>query len=326
MLAIFGFIAFDYDLRTLEEDHKTGSNELAEALEVINNAFQLVTYAPRWLSILYLKLSSRHQRAKKLVEQYLYRIIEQEMNESPELRAQRKRTSLIASLVGSIPFDEKNEATKREEEKTGLSRQEVLNEMLLFLNAGSDTTATAITWFIHLVSKHPRVQEKIKAELIANDAASTLSLSHLDSLVYLDCAINEVLRFCPPISGTLRTLTTDDRLPKSGIRLYKGDSVLIPFHNLSHDRRYWSIDPEKFYPERFLGEDKNHPTCALIPFGSGHRHCIGEDFARFKLKVIIARLMQQVTFGDGGPKLNAGGHSSQVTIVPKKVGVTFTIT
>ncbi|CAF3422933.1 unnamed protein product [Rotaria socialis] len=71
MLAIFGFIAFDYDLQTLDEDHKTGSNELAEALEVINNAFQLVTYAPRWLSILYLKLSSRHQRAKKLVQQYL---------------------------------------------------------------------------------------------------------------------------------------------------------------------------------------------------------------------------------------------------------------
>ncbi|CAF1016470.1 unnamed protein product [Rotaria sordida] len=58
--------------------------------------------------------------------------------------------------------------------------------------------------------------------------------------------------------------------------------------------------------ERFMGEDKNHHPYALIPFGSGHRQCIGQDLARFELKVIAARLMQQVTFGDGGPEVNAG--------------------
>ncbi|CAF3951719.1 unnamed protein product, partial [Rotaria sp. Silwood1] len=150
-----------------------------------------------------------------------------------------------------------------------------------------------------------------------------LSLERLDSLIYLDCVINEVLRFSPPVDGTVRTLTVDDRLPESGAQLVAGDQVLIPFNNLSHDTRYWSIDPEQFYPERFLGEDKNHHPYTLIPFGSGHRQCIGQDLARFELKVITARLMQYVTFGDGGAQVNAGGYIQGITVVPKHVGVTI---
>ena len=115
----------------------------------------------------------------------------------------------------------------------------------------------------------------------------------------------------------------DDRLPESGCQLRKGDSVLIPFCTLAYDSRYWSVDPERFYPERFLNEDKNHHPYAYVPFGNGHRQCIGQDLARFELKVIAARLMQCVTFGDGGPDVNAGGHRTALTIMPKRIGVTI---
>jgi cytochrome P450 len=196
--------------------------------------------------------------------------------------------------------------------------------MFLFLLAGFETTSTALAWFIHFMSKYPRVQQKIKAELMmVNDNKQDLSLECLDSLVYLDCVVNEVFRFFPPVNGTVRTLTMDDRLPESGAQLYKGDSVLIPFHNLARDIRYWSIDPELFYPERFLGEDKDHHPYALLPFGSGHRQCIGQDLARFELKVIVARLLQYVTFGDGGHQVNSGGHLTRITVMPKHVGVTI---
>jgi cytochrome P450 len=203
----------------------------------------------------------------------------------------------------------------------GLSRNEVFNETLLFLVAGYDTTSSALAWFIHLMSKNLKVQKKIKQELMKD--SEQLTLDQLDSLVYLDCVIKEVLRFCPPIIGTLRTLTVDDCLPESGFQLQKGDSILIPFHNLARDTRYWSDDPEIFYPERFLNEDQNHHPYAFVPFGGGHRACIGQDLARFELKVIAARLMQYVTFGDGGPEINGGGHTSAV-IKPKHLGVTVT--
>jgi cytochrome P450 len=190
--------------------------------------------------------------------------------------------------------------------------------------AGADSTSTAFTWFIHLMSKNPRVQEKIKAELIENNITDRFTLDQIDSLVYLDCVIKEVFRYCPPASGTIRTLITDDILPKSQIPLYKGESVFIPLHNLSRDPRYWSIDPNRFYPERFLDDDQNHHPYALLPFGAGHRQCLGQDLARFQLKVVAARMMQQVTFGDGGPKVNSDEHFIRTTVLPKSVGVTFT--
>ncbi|CAF1391604.1 unnamed protein product [Rotaria sordida] len=173
------------------------------------------------------------------------------------------------------------------------------------------------------MSKNPRVQAKIKAEL-GDNKYQHLSIEQLDSLEYLNCVLQEVLRFGPPVSFTVRNLTTDDRLPVCGAQLYKGDEVMINVYNLTRDKRYWKIDPDLFYPERFQGEDKDHHPYASIPFGGGHRQCIGQDLARLALKAIMARLMQHVTFGDGGPEVNAGGHSWRITLTPKNVGVTVT--
>ena len=203
----------------------------------------------------------------------------------------------------------------------GLSRVELLDEMRLFLLAGFETTSTALAWFIHLMSKYPQVQQKIKMELKNEHENDDLTLDRLDRLTYLDCVLKEVFRFRPAINGTVRTLSVDDRLPESGAQLYKGDQVLVPFHNLAHDHRYWKIDPEQFHPERFLHQDKDHPTFALIPFGQGHRQCMGQELAQFELKVIAATLMKHLTFKDGGPEINAGGQISGLTVMPKHFAV-----
>ncbi|CAF3291721.1 unnamed protein product [Rotaria sp. Silwood2] len=189
--------------------------------------------------------------------------------------------------------------------------------------AGFKTTSTGLAWLIYAMSKYPDVQRKIKEELMSIGDNQILTLNQLDSLVCLDCVINETLRFYPVGQATFRTLTVDDRLPENNVQLYKGDTVVIPFNTLAHDPRYWSIDPERFAPERFLGEDKNHHPYVLIPLGGGHRQCIGQDLARFELKMIIARMLQQVTFGDDGQKVNSGGHVTGLTITLKNVGVTI---
>ncbi len=314
LLQIFGQIAFDYNLETLENK---GNNLLTQALNDMLNVLDIIYYAPRTFAIVYLKLHFRYQRARRIIDQYLNQMIEQELNENLQSPLERKRTCLIASLVASLQQDENVEAMKNEEARKGLSRNEVMNEILLFLVAGYETTSTVLSWFIYLMSKHPRVQQKIKDELQGKD----LSIDHLDSLVYLECVIKEVLRLNPPADMTARTLTADDRLPTTGIQLYKGEQVLIPFYSLARDPQLWSFDPDSFYPERFLNEDKNHHPYASIPFGSGHRQCIGQDLARFELKVIAARLMQYVTFIDGGSNVNSGGYLLRLTMMPKNVGV-----
>ncbi|CAF5059463.1 unnamed protein product [Rotaria sp. Silwood1] len=194
--------------------------------------------------------------------------------------------------------------------------------MLMFMIAGYETTSIALAWSIYQLSKHPRVQQKIKAELIQYRCSQYLSLDHLDSLIYLDCFINEVLRYTPTIDGTSRTVIVEDCLPKSGTRLYKGIQVLIPTSALARDARHWKIDPDLFYPERFLNEDKNHHPYVFLPFGSGHRQCLGQNLAQLELKVILARMLQQITIDDGGPEVNGGGYIQALTIMPKHVGVT----
>lgn len=175
---------------------------------------------------------------------------------------------------------------------TGLTRDELLQGMLFFLIAGFETLSSTLSWFIHYMSKYPRVEQKIKAELMDHDnGRQSLSLDHLKSLVYLDAVVNEVLRFIPVSEGTFRTLTVDYRLPESGVQLYKGVQVYISFYNLARDPQNWPIDPDIFYLERFLEGGKPLHPYAFIPFGGGHRQCIGQDLARFELKVIMARLL-----------------------------------
>ncbi|CAF3598210.1 unnamed protein product [Rotaria sp. Silwood1] len=195
--------------------------------------------------------------------------------------------------------------------------------MLMFLVAGYETTSTALAWFVHLISKNPRVQVQIKAEL-GDNKSQRLSIEQLDSLEYLNCVIDESLRFAPPGSYTVCNVTIDDRLPGSGTQLYKGDEVMINIYNLTRDKRYWKIDPDLFYPERFQGVGKDHHLYALIPFGGGYRQCVGQDLARLELKAITTRLIQHVMFGDGGQEVNAGEHKREFTLHPKNVGVTIT--
>jgi hypothetical protein len=51
---------------------------------------------------------------------------------------------------------------------------------------------------------------------------------------------------------------------------------------------------------------------------------MGQDLARFALKVIMSRLMQYVTFSDDGPEVNSGGQVAKFSIFPKRLGVTIT--
>ncbi|CAF2600744.1 unnamed protein product [Rotaria sp. Silwood2] len=201
-----------------------------------------------------------------------------------------------------------------------------MHEMLSFLAAGYGTTSTALSWFIHFMSKNPQIQKKIKQELSEYNG-QRLSIEQTDSLIYLDCVLREILRLVVPVAGTVRTLTMDDQLPKTGAQLKKGDSVMISFYALARDKRYWAdlYDLNEFHPERYLNDPENkNNLSALMAFGGGHRQCMGQDLARFELKVICARLMQFVTFGDGGPELNAGGYDITDTIKPRKLAVTIT--
>ncbi|CAF0891465.1 unnamed protein product [Didymodactylos carnosus] len=319
LLDIIGFIAFDYDLQTIESAEKE-KKEFTKALDMMISAHTTIVasgFLPYRVLQWWLKWNPSYQRAIETVRQIANKIIEKEADQS----ADTKPKNMITLLVSSLQENEQEEAKKPEEEKQGLSRAELLDEILVSFAAGFETTSTALSWAIFYLSKHPYVQDKIKQELrdnkITTDTCLTADL--LDRLTYIDCVMKEVLRFAPVVDCQLRTLTQDDEI--NGLQLKKGDSVLTAFYNAHMDKRCWTLNPQEFLPERFLNADKNHHPCALGIFGGGHRACIGQDLARLELKTIITRLMQFVTFVDGGEEKNSGGKRQELTCVPKHVAV-----
>lgn len=62
---------------------------------------------------------------------------------------------------------------------------------------------------------------------MVENTRSGLTLDRIDSLVYLDCVINEVFRYIPPVPGTVRMTSIHDLLPQSGVELTSDTQVFI---------------------------------------------------------------------------------------------------
>ena len=121
-LAIFGLIAFDYDLQTLESSNINQKNKLTIALNDFLQIFLETTRLPNRVSELFLKVHPRYRRARATINKYLNQIIEQELRKSPEQLAEHRRTSLIASLVTSLQENETVEGNKPEHQKKGQAK------------------------------------------------------------------------------------------------------------------------------------------------------------------------------------------------------------
>lgn len=74
---------------------------------------------------------------------------------------------------------------------------------LLF--AAVDTTSSAISRILHLLSQHPPIQEKVRREVTdTRSKHGDLPYDELVSLPYLDAICRETLRLYPPVSYVSR--------------------------------------------------------------------------------------------------------------------------
>ncbi len=119
--------------------------------------------------------------------------------------------------------------------------------------AGSDTTSLAVTWTLLLLAKHPQIQDRLRAELLALARPENLGdeavLAHYQELAVsplLDKVCRESLRIVPPVHSSLRVATQDDVLPVSNggqdIHIRKGTLVHVPIEAMNLDREIWGSD------------------------------------------------------------------------------------
>ena len=103
----------------------------------------------------------------------------------------------------------------------------------------------------------------------------------------------EALRKYPIVAILNRTCVKDYKIPGTDNVIEKGVEVFIPALAMQTDEKYYS-DPEKFKPERFLGESSADKP--YYPFGDGPRNCIGMRMGMMQTKVGILLMLQKFKY------------------------------
>ena len=167
----------------------------------------------------------------------------------------------------------------RDEDGRPLTDLELRDELMTLLLAGHETTATALSWTLERLARHPAVVERLVAERRGGEEASP----------YLEATIKEALRLRPVVTAVGRHLTVP--LEIGGHLLPAGVSI-NPSIYLLHRRPDLYPEPEAFRPERFL--DNPPGTYQWIPFGGGVRRCLGASFALFEMKIVLQTILDRV--------------------------------
>jgi cytochrome P450 len=160
--------------------------------------------------------------------------------------------------------------------RNGMSAAEIHDHVMTLLLAGHETTANALTFTLFLLGKHPQVQDRLLGE-VSTFAAAGPTFTDLPALSYTRAVISEALRLYPPAWLLGRTIVAP--LEFGGWHAPAGTVVLTSPMLLHRDPR-WFPEPDTFDPTRWL-DDRRHdvPKYAYLPFGTGPRACIGEQFA-----------------------------------------------
>jgi Cytochrome P450 len=164
----------------------------------------------------------------------------------------------------------------RHEDGSPMSEVEIRDELLTLLVAGHETTATALSWAMERLVRHPEKLERLRAEALAGED------------VYLTATIQETLRLRPVIVIVIRKLTEPVEI--GGYELPAGAAV-NPCIHLVHRNPEIYPEPDAFIPERFL--DNPPGTYTWIPFGGGVRRCLGAAFAQFEMTVVLRELVKR---------------------------------
>ncbi|XP_039130151.1 cytochrome P450 716A1-like [Dioscorea cayenensis subsp. rotundata] len=168
-----------------------------------------------------------------------------------------------------------------------LTEEEILDNAVLLMVAGHDTTAIVLTFLVRHLANDPITYAKIlnEHEEIAKIKApeEALTWDDLLKMKFTWRVAQEIMRTIPPVFGGFRRVIKDVEF--GGYLIPKGWQV---FWNASVTHMDESIfkEPEKFDPSRFEKQSEIPPYC-FIAFGAGPRICPGYEFAKAETLVAV---------------------------------------
>jgi cytochrome P450 len=175
-------------------------------------------------------------------------------------------------------------------EDTGLDAAELRDQVLIFLLAGHETTATSLAFALHLLARHPEEQALARAEVVRVLGDRTPTAADLDALPYLTMVLKEAMRLYPaaPVIGRRAVAAAEI----GGHLIPAGADVFVSPWVTHRHPDYWEA-PDRFDPRRFTPEaEAVRPRYAWFPFGGGPRSCIGQHFSMLESVLALAVLLR----------------------------------
>jgi len=213
----------------------------------------------------------RYRAARVSLDRTIDRLVAERRNDGSD------HGDLLSTLLSSSDYGE---------ETAPLSDGQIHDELMTFLLAAHDTTATALTWAVYLLLNNRESWARLQQEADDELQSGTKEYGPRVRLEFAGRVIAESLRMYPPAWIIGRQAV--DECEVGGTRIRRGTTILMSQYALHHDPRFYQ-DPWTFQPDRWTQEMRAAlPRYAYFPFGGGIRACIGEGFAKSISALILA--------------------------------------
>lgn len=301
-LDIIGSAGFGCDFRALATSSQAESgSELVRAYQTLfvpTGAAMLMYIARVLLPIwFFLALPMRRTREVKKASETVRRISREIIDAKKAELAEKKgaEQDILSVMLNSGDY----------EGADGISVMQ--DQMMTFLAAGHETTATAMLWGLHLLSlrENHGVQARLREEIRAafpHGVPESVSYEKIEGLRYLRNVISEVLRYYPPVPLTVRHAAEDTTL--GGQFVPKGTHLAIVPWAINRSKELWGEDADVFRPDRW-DESQGESNYAFMTFLAGPRGCIGSVFAKIEFKCLLAALIGMVSSWGMGYRVGA---------------------
>lgn len=158
-----------------------------------------------------------------------------------------------------------------------------IEEFVMNLFAGVETTVTTVLWVIDRLGANQKVQERIYDEITCGKVDTP----------FTDCFINETMRYFPPIPFLTREVSTDTVLDGKALRA--GQLIMLSIVGVHQHPEFWA-SPRIFDASRKEFIDNSYDRRAFIPFLTGPRMCGGARLGRLEVEQAVRAVVRQFVF------------------------------
>ena len=174
--------------------------------------------------------------------------------------------------------------SKYEDTGESMSEEQIIDELVIIIFAGHETTANTISWLLFLLSSNVEELQKLTASL------NNITVFDCINDEYIKATISEGMRLYPAAWMTERVSIEDDRF---GEFSFPSNTIIISyFFGLHRNKNLWD-EELKFKPERFIADPKLYKSKNYFPFGAGPRMCIGNNFAMTEMAFFLYLFLKE---------------------------------